>query len=86
MYEVGSKWIYKDCGYKHRLTVLSREEAVARLGEVFVRTTDSNYVICRDELTGTTRAFSKEELRKKGREVKDVPQRSWEPTNLLQGE
>jgi hypothetical protein len=86
MFEVGTKWIYNDCGYKHRLTILSEEAAISRLGEVFVRTTDSTYVICSDALTGTARAVHKDELRKNGREVKDVPQQPWQPTNLLGGE
>jgi hypothetical protein len=87
MFEVGTKWIYKDCGYKHRLTILSREDSIQRLGERFVDTTNSTYVICYDALTGTTRAISKEELRKHGREVVDVPQapREFQPTNLLGG-
>ena len=85
MFEVGTNWLYNDCGYKHRLTILSREDAVSQLGEQFVRTTDSSYTFCYDALTGTVRAVSKEELKKKGRELsEDAVQVPWKPTNLLE--
>jgi hypothetical protein len=83
-FNVGDQYLLREDGWKKTLTILSTEAAKLRLGDRLVDTIGVDYLFCFDSLTGLTRAFSKQMLKKHGKLIGQVPV-TFQPTDLLGG-